>query len=418
MTERKFKKSFDEALMQGYVFHGLFLEDLTAFSDFSASFADPFAADFLAEIQAADDFPTIENDRAEQGIYGSAVDGAMANGRAQFQKLIFHVEDAFPDNEAVLKLFGADDYDAARKSVLKMINLLQAAYKTAMKPAYNAQLLAVGFTAPEIDKLKNFADDLLVKNQDYEEYQRKTFSRTEDKVNAFNTMWDRMAKISDASKLIFRESPARVQMYLLYPDTGQHRPPAAPENMTYNFDTGIFSWDEVETATSYQLMYRAGGSSDTWEEGWAGEETICDFFPGAGSWECRVRARNDGGYGDFSPAITVELQDVLLPPSWVYAHYSGAPVVSGDDPAPKVEQNNVEVTWAESARAELYEIWRSITPINDPPGTFSKIVETSSRRYLDYEVAAQTRHYYYIIATAGEQRSEPSVQAMAEILQV
>ena len=111
--------------------------------------------------------------------------------------------------------------------------------------------------------------------------------------------------------------------------------PGVPADFTYNFDTGIFSWDAVETATSYQLAYRAAGSSDNWEQGYHGSETSSNFFPGAGNWEFCVRARNQHGYGDFTAPITAELDDTLLPPAWVYAHYSGAPAGPGRCPRPE-----------------------------------------------------------------------------------
>ena len=251
------------------------------------------------------------------------------------------------------------------------------------------------------DKERSEAEHAVLELSEAMEYDTK-------KLNTLKSWW---------FAIMGKEDPRIGYIGMVNPKGGQgRRLPGIPQNFTYNIGSGVFSWDAVETATSYQLAYRHAGTSENWEQGYQGGDTSSSFFPGAGSWEFKVRARNEHGYGDFSNVITTELEDILLPPAWVYAHYSGAPAVK-EPGAPKVVDNNVEVTWAESTRAELYEIWRSIVPINDPPGEFTKIVETSSRRYLDYDVQSLTRHYYYIIATAGELRSAQSVQAMAEILQ-
>jgi len=77
--------------------------------------------------------------------------------------------------------------------------------------------------------------------------------------------------------------------------------PDAPGGLGYS--EGVFSWDSVEDATSYQLAFSADG--DIWDEAYSGEETSFEFAPEEGTWFIRVRARSDNGFGDWSAQISV-----------------------------------------------------------------------------------------------------------------
>ena len=79
--------------------------------------------------------------------------------------------------------------------------------------------------------------------------------------------------------------------------------PEAPGGLDY--DEGVFSWDAVDDATSYQLGISADG--DLWEEVYSGEETSFALTPEEGTWFFRVRARSDNGFGDWSAQISVTI---------------------------------------------------------------------------------------------------------------
>lgn|GEM_PF-2303294 len=79
--------------------------------------------------------------------------------------------------------------------------------------------------------------------------------------------------------------------------------PEAPGGLDY--DNGIFTWDSVDGATTYQLGISADG--DIWEELYSGEETSFEFTPEEGTWFVRVRGRSDNGFGDWSAQISVTI---------------------------------------------------------------------------------------------------------------
>jgi hypothetical protein len=62
MATKKFSKTYDEVLIQSYLFQSEFVADQTELTANSPLFASPFADDFLDDIEAADDIPTNEDD--------------------------------------------------------------------------------------------------------------------------------------------------------------------------------------------------------------------------------------------------------------------------------------------------------------------------------------------------------------------
>ncbi|MCX6154206.1 MAG: hypothetical protein NT007_08600, partial [Candidatus Kapabacteria bacterium] len=64
----------DEALAQAYLFQSELIVDQTAFTAALPSFAPPFAADFLDDIEAADAIPAGEVDLNQQALHTSEVE--------------------------------------------------------------------------------------------------------------------------------------------------------------------------------------------------------------------------------------------------------------------------------------------------------------------------------------------------------
>ncbi len=218
MITKKFNKSFDDALSQAYLFHGEFAADQLLFEAFSSRFAPPYAADFLALITAADDIKTNQDDLNMQTAITNDVELKMESCRLHFQKLLLHVEFAWSQDEAKLKAFGKNFYLEARRVPVKMVNLMQDAFREANSTAYKASLIAAGFVEADITLLDTLSTDLQNKLNEQQSFIRHSATRSEERIAAFNKIWDVMTQISGASKLIFVDSPAKTGYYLLYPE--------------------------------------------------------------------------------------------------------------------------------------------------------------------------------------------------------
>jgi len=402
MAERKFTKSFDAALQQAYVFHAGFLTDKADFVAASPLFDDPFAANFLTDIQAADALPTLDDDNAVQFQFAYDLEGLMKLGREQYQKLLLYVKLAYPDDEAAMAAFKAEDYERDSKSTLRMINLMQNAYMIADSSAYKTDLIAVGFLQTDIDMLDSLADDIDSKNTEYQTFMNLAKRRSQVRIVAFNKFWDSMVMLSDTSKIIYRDLPGKLAFYLLYPELPIPNAPPAPVNLMWTIATDTFSWDAVPTATSYQLVFRANGATE-WEEVYTGAAYSVVFDPGPGEWEFKVRARNAGGYGDYSVIIQILVPGGLDVPANVALVYFPAP----DD--------YLQLTWDAVTGATGYKLYQSIVNIGQPSGIYTSPTFPISSPYVVNNPIAGKRYYYKVAATAPGKMSEPSAEVYVDV---
>ncbi|MCX6153316.1 MAG: hypothetical protein NT007_04065, partial [Candidatus Kapabacteria bacterium] len=388
----------DEALAQAYLFQSELIVDQTAFTAALPSFAPPFAADFLDDIEAADAIPTNEVDLNLQALHTSEVEVQMELARAHFQKLLFYIGFAWPDSEPMLRLFGSNLYEKARAVPLKMLNLLQSSYEIANSTAYKATLISEGFLQADITKLNTLFDDLSEKISTQQDFIRHSYARTEDRAVAFNKVWDTMVKISTAAKQIFKDSPAKVEYYLLYPSSGGGGSLTPPANFAYNFSSNIFSWDSVTNATSYQI--EASDNGTDWSEIYADAAASFTYIPASGvTKHYRVRARNSNGFGAFGTALVFAYYDSLSAPSGLSIGLSGA--------TPPL---NINLNWNSVAGATRYKVYRSIVSVGSPAGTYSYLELANTNSY--YEVSVENKRYYYYLIAINDYRESSASSAI------
>jgi hypothetical protein len=314
MIQKKFSKTYDEALTQAYLFHSEFVLDLALFTAFSPSFDADFASDFLDLIEAADTIPTNQEDLNNQVILSTAVEEQMVVARSIYQELLVYIGLAVPNSETALLAFGNNMYEKARYSPQKLVNLLQLAHRNANSTVYKAALIAAGFLQTDIDSLETIATELNTRYNVQQDYLQHTYSRTEERTIAFNAVWDVMVKINAASKIVFKDSPAKIEFYLLYQASTPIGTLTAPTNFEFNNGTLIFDWHAVENATSYELESSTDGTN--YSSYWTGTELSCTLteIPSTMMYY-RVRARNAGGYGPSSDVIQYDFHPPLVAPS-------------------------------------------------------------------------------------------------------
>jgi len=402
MFKQKFSKSFDDVLQQAYIFQSQFVDDQADFTAFSAQFMTPFETNFLTDIQTADAIPTYENDLNHQQILTVAVEEKMEECRVHFQKLMTYVRMVWPNSVPIHIEFGSKSYEKARYSDKLLMNLLQDAEVTANLTKYNADLVAAGFLQTDIDLLGTLATELTEANRVQERYKANSMERTEDRIEAFNKVWDTMVKLSNVSKSIYADSPGKLESYYLYPDSPTPNPPAAPQNLTFLPTSFMFSWDPSPTATSYQLQFKLTVNND-WIDAYTGSATSFNFNPGDGIWQFRVRGRNAGGYGNWSDIIVIQLPTTLDPPYNVS-------VMHDPDPTP----HNV-ITFSISPEATSVDVYVSIVPLGGDEGMYNFEGNFSPVSPIERNVGTGLRFWYYLIARDGTETSLESTHVYVDV---
>ena len=394
MITKKFSKSYDEALTQAYLFQSELVVDQAAFTAFSPLFASPFAADFLLDIQAADAIPTNEDDLNNQTVLSAEVEDQMVLAREQYQKLLLYVGFAWPNSEPKLKVFGNNQYEIARKSPPKMINLLQSSYLSANSVTYKAALIAAGFLQTDITLLHTIELDLTAKLNAQQDYIRHSFTRSEDRVVAFNKVWDTMVQISNASKYIFKDSPAKIEFYLLYPEGAGPGVLTPPTGLSFTLSNMKISWNSVTNATSYSVEISQDGVA--YNEIYSGVETNFIYMPVFfGYAYLRCRARNASGYSDYSDVYNFSYYDVLpAPENLEISLVSGSSVM-------------VELSWSAVLSADSYKIYRSVVNLDSPAGDYTYLTDQIGTVYTGNAVSGK-RNWYVLKSMNATQMSDYS----------
>ena len=83
-----------------------------------------------------------------------------------------------------------------------------------------------------------------------------------------------------------------------------HRP-EAPADFDYDAAQEVFSWPEVEGATSYEIVTRSAKKGKKWRKAWRGRDLSAMLPPPESPSEYAVRARNHNGYGLISAVVAV-----------------------------------------------------------------------------------------------------------------
>lgn len=179
----------------------------------TAVFSDPFAADWLPLIEAAEAVQTDEErDDALTGLT-DIVTEQMGLSRAKYATLSYFVNKAFATNPSARNEFGLDDYDAARASQKKMVTFLARQYRLA-NGKYKVQMLAAGFTQPQIDELNAMAAELATENTAQNVFAKTVTVDTNARIATLNAAWEPARKVNAASKAKFYNDAVRLNLFL------------------------------------------------------------------------------------------------------------------------------------------------------------------------------------------------------------
>ncbi len=256
-----------------------------------------------------------------------------------------------------------------------------------------------------INNLKTLADDAADKQEIAKKEKSEMKEATQTLHNLYDTDSDRLSSLLNWVLMYWAKNDPRLELFGFVPYTahGGGQTPDAPQNLAYDMGSGQFSWDAVETATSYQLAYRATGSDDDWEEAYKGADTSVTFDPGNGDWEFRVRARNEHGYGDWSILIAVSIG--LQPPQiWELVYNPST--------------NKVTLQWHASIGADYHDVYQSVVPLGQGAGDFTMIESIAGQVYQHDVSTYDVREYYYVIARNASGSSDPSEIVFVDVAAV
>jgi len=214
-VKRLFTKTDEEALQQSDVLFNSFVANKSQFVGRFPDLNDPFSLNWSAATAAARALPPDYASVAGQANETTVLETLMEQGRTLFQTVMLYTQLAFPNDPAILRLFGQPQYNAVRTSQLKFPVLLRTTYAQVSKPEYKTALMAKGLKDAEITLLNSLADSIV--NQDVVQQNAKKARSlaTSERIAAMNAVWEKMATVCQCAKLVFQNDAARYNLFLL-----------------------------------------------------------------------------------------------------------------------------------------------------------------------------------------------------------
>lgn len=210
-----FNKTDEEVLQQSDLQLTSFQENKAAFVARFPQLADPFDYDWAECTATARALPPDYVAVAEQAAQTTALENRMEQGRTLFQTIMLYTQLAFPDNPAILRLFGQPQYDSARNKQLKLPILLRTLHAQVLKPEYQGALIAKGLKSEDIDLLETLAADIVSQDVAQQKAKKDRSLSASQRINAMNAVWGKMTLVCQCAKLVFQNDAAKYNLFLL-----------------------------------------------------------------------------------------------------------------------------------------------------------------------------------------------------------
>jgi hypothetical protein len=176
-------------------------------------FTVDFETDWLAAIEAAEGAETAEARDDQQRQETDDVNTEMGRAKAKYGEAKYFIEKVHGGTPTADK-FGLDDYEEASKSQSETANFLQRLYNTCNSATYKPDLITAGFTQPKIDEILTIKNDLVKEDTEQNVFGENSGVDTKERIDILNACWLFSQKANKASKVIYREQPELLNLFL------------------------------------------------------------------------------------------------------------------------------------------------------------------------------------------------------------
>jgi hypothetical protein len=216
-AHRTFTMANEVMLERARVFRDRLLVELPEFTAHFPWLDAAWAADFGAEVEAADAFPSDLSVRLDLQVITSDLMQTMQQGHIALRALAGYAALAWPTDRERQRAFGQDRWPAARQNCLRMAEALELAYATAEDPDFRPHLMEKGYTQTAIDQLAVLATELRGRNNLQEAAKADRRVKKRDRVMLFNAVWQRMSTLSICASVVWAGDAERRKQYQRYP---------------------------------------------------------------------------------------------------------------------------------------------------------------------------------------------------------
>lgn len=370
--------SYAELITTSNAIHVYMVRDTDQFAEYGILEADIDA--FKAKI---DEFEAIPTDtEMEVPVMDATADkNTIANElRILLRSIAQRAKLAFGQDEAKYNLFHTKDLSRLPDSNLLVFGRMSKR----SADLYQTELSGFGLTSIMISGLNDKNDNFETSLEDQRNAIAARDAATNNRAKKAAALYELLTKYCDTGKTIWYETnEAYYNDYVIFTGSGG----GALDPVTtfgYNQETNDFTWDGQVNATSYQL--EMSNDNVAFSEIYSGSDIIFHYVPSeSGTKYYRVRARNSGGYGEFSEVLSVTYYSSLSAPANFTIN------MTGNDPYA------IHLAWDEVPGAEFYMLYRSIVDSGQPSGEYTYLFNVTLNPTTEPGIAGK-RHYYYLKA--------------------
>ncbi|HUM53501.1 MAG TPA: hypothetical protein PK431_16905 [Chitinophagales bacterium] len=203
------------------VIYTLFLEDLSAFNAFDTTMNAGFGAEFLAAIEAADVVVSDNIIKYQQVEKTETVEQVMDRARTKCADVRYFVQQTFPKSAGTQNEFGLNGYLKARKSVTKMVLLLDHLHTVCV--SYQPELNVKGFSAAAIAEIDTIKTNLETAKTLQELSKKQRPKLTEERIVILNTCFKKMAQVNKAAQRVYINDYAKQHQFVYLPSQGKSK---------------------------------------------------------------------------------------------------------------------------------------------------------------------------------------------------
>lgn len=213
-TVRSYNVSDAEMMGEARNFAGLLRTHL---SDFAALDADVFTEEYITELETitkqAEDIPS---DKVLIDIQAKSTEDVVKTIEKCYEEISFakyYVKKLFEDSKPTMNEFGYNDLKHVNNNSDKMVIFMSDFTKVVVK--YNTALTGAQYPANKIPVLADLQTELKTKRDEQKRIKKERPIKTAQRVTILNKIWVHMVKISEASSIIYKDSPEKRALFQL-----------------------------------------------------------------------------------------------------------------------------------------------------------------------------------------------------------
>lgn len=214
--------TYDEVIQKAQIIQPQLAADLPAFMAFDQWYTPVINAELLIGIDKGKKDFSESGRMTEIKRVTHSLDHHLAEAIHCYKDLIYYVDHEFGSSNTNRETFGYTDYAEARRSVKKMIALLQHALAVISRQDNETRLRKAYMPYYLPTEMVNLVNDLTSGYEKLKSLKRQQLQVARERIELYNFLWDTLSKICEDARTLFPGDSERLEIYDLYEISDWH----------------------------------------------------------------------------------------------------------------------------------------------------------------------------------------------------